>query len=345
MSSSGRPAEREARSPGLAQEQGFRQGLIPVPTAVAVSKRPARMQRRARHHTTHISRQRSFKDDRHLRIRGSRATVPCGGLDAGHPPAGRPQDPAAQRVHGTQPQARHRRASASLGAGGPGREHGHRHPRRRIGSGHRRRTGAPGQGRRGERHQRTQPGAGRVAGHVEQHGTRHRLAGTPPVLQGARRARVEGRCNRGRRHPAARPQVQRGLAVDSPFRRDALLVHSQRLDHQPDPPYQRSGYPAVEVGGLPAQTGAYDAETSLQYPDFTRNRHIRHPYVQSHQHIFEQNAVKPGQQRQSPRHHVAGRMGIGELRAGRPSRRARRHQPAQTTVHRRDSTRPSGQGA
>ena len=91
--------------------------------------------------------------------------------------------------------------------------------------------------------------------------------------------------------------------------------------------------------------GAYDAETSLQYPDFTRNRHIRHPYVQSHQHIFEQNAVKPGQQRQSPRHHVAGRMGIGELRAGRPSRRARRHQPAQTTVHRRDSTRPSGQGA
>ena len=33
--------ERETRAPGLAQEQGFRQGLSPVPTAVAVSKRPA----------------------------------------------------------------------------------------------------------------------------------------------------------------------------------------------------------------------------------------------------------------------------------------------------------------
>lgn len=29
------------------------------------------------------------------------------------------------------------------------------------------------------------------------------------------------------------------------------------------PPYQRSGYPAVEMGGLSAQTGAYDAETNF----------------------------------------------------------------------------------
>ena len=96
--------------------------------------------------------------------------------------------------------------------------------------------GPPGQGRRGERHQRTQPGAGRIAGHVEQHVARHRFAGTPPVLQGARRARVEGRRHRGGRHPAARPPVFRRMAKHPPLRRNVLLVHTQRLDHQPDPP-------------------------------------------------------------------------------------------------------------
>lgn len=76
-------------------------------------------------------------------------------------------------------------------------------------------------------------------------------------------ARVEGRRHRGRRHPAARPQVFRRMAKHPPLRRNVLLVHTQRLDHQPDPPYQRSGYPAVEMGGLSAQTGAYDAETNF----------------------------------------------------------------------------------
>ena len=73
----------------------------------------------------------------------------------------------------------------------------------------------------------------------------------------------EGRRHRGRRHPAARPQVFRRMAKHPPLRRNVLLVHTQRLDHQPDPPYQRSGYPAVEMGGLSAQTGAYDAETNF----------------------------------------------------------------------------------
>ena len=212
------------------------------------------MQRRARHPFFPHYVKGSFEDDRHLRIHGSRTPVPCGWMDAGHPPAGRPQDPAAQRFHGTQPQTRHRRTSTGLVSGDPEREHGHRHTRRRARIGHRRGAGPSGQGRRRERHQRTRTGAGRAAGHVEQHGARHRLAGTPPVLQGARRPRVEGRRHRGRRHPATRPPVFRGLAVDPPERRNVLLVHAKRRIRQHTPPHLGSGDTAMEVGGLPAQT-------------------------------------------------------------------------------------------
>ena len=67
-------------------------------------------------------------------------------------------------------------------------------------------------------------------------------------------ARVEGRRHRGRRHPATRPPVFRGLAVDPPEWRNVLLVHAQRQGCQHAPPHQRSGDPAMEVGGLPAQT-------------------------------------------------------------------------------------------
>ena len=175
-------------------------------------------------------------------------------MDAGHPPAGRPQDPATRWFHWTQPQTRHRRTSTGLVAGDPGREHGNRHPRRRIGVGHRRRTRPSGQGGRGERHQRTLSGTGHASGHVEQHGARHRQSGTPPVLQGARRARLEGRRHRGGGHPAARPPVFRGLAVDPPERRNVLLVHAKRRIRQHTPPHLGSGDPAMEVGGLPAQT-------------------------------------------------------------------------------------------
>ena len=69
-----------------------------------------------------------------------------------------------------------------------------------------------------------------------------------------RRPRVEGRRHRGRRHPATRPPVFRGLAVDPPEWRNVLLVHAQRQGCQHAPPHQRSGDPAMEVGGLPAQT-------------------------------------------------------------------------------------------
>lgn len=60
--------------------------------------------------------------------------------------------------------------------------------------------------------------------------------------------------------------------------------------------------------------------------------------------FFMVNTVKPGQQRLKARHHPAGRMGARQLRAGRPPGRARRHQPAQTTIHPRGRPRPSGQG-
>lgn len=58
----------------------------------------------------------------------------------------------------------------------------------------------------------------------------------------------------GGRHPATRPPVFRGLAVDPPERRNVLLVHAQRQGCQQAPPHQRLGDTAMEVGGLPAQT-------------------------------------------------------------------------------------------
>ncbi len=210
------------------------------------------------------------------------------------PPARRPQDPAAQRFHGTQPQTRHRRTSTGLVSGDPEREHGNRHPRRRIGVGHRRRTRPSGQGGRGERHQRTLSGTGHASGHVEQHGARHRQSGTPPVLQGARRPRVEGRRHRGSRHPAARPPVFRGLAVDPPERRNVLLVHAKRRILRHAPPYRRLGDTAMEVGGLPAQT-----RQSVEFDHFNSLvfKGIRRPHVQGGQHVPQQDAHQPGKQR------------------------------------------------
>ena len=60
--------------------------------------------------------------------------------------------------------------------------------------------------------------------------------------------------HRGGGHPAARPPVFRGLAVDPPEWRNVLLVHAQRQGCQRAPPHQRLGDTAMEVGGLPAQT-------------------------------------------------------------------------------------------
>ena len=189
-------------------------------------------------------------------------------MDAGHPPARGTQDPAAGGVHGAQPQARHRRTNTVVEPSQPEREHGHRHPRRRIGVGHRRRTRPSGQGGRGERHQRALAGTGRIAGHVEQHGARHRQPGTPPVLQGARRARLEGRSHRGGGHPAARPPVFRGLAVDPPERRNVLLVHAKRRIRQHTPPHLGSGDTAMEVGGLSAQARQYVEPEGIKVFEF-----------------------------------------------------------------------------
>ena len=301
------------------------------------------MQRRARHPFFPHYVKGSFEDDRHLRIRNSRTPVSRGRLDAGHPIAGRTQDPAAGGFHGAQPQARHRRTNTVVEPSQPEREHGHRHPRRRARIGHRRGAGPSGQGRRRERHQRTRTGAGRAAGYVEQHVARHRFTGTPPVLQGTRGAHVEGRRHRGRRRAAARPQVQRGLAVHPPERRNVPLVHAQRQGRQHAPPHQRPGDPAMELGGLPAQARP---GKGVEFDHFhpAAGRSLRHSHVQGHQHVFTQNTVKPGQQRLKARHHPAGRMGARQLRAGRPPGRARRHQPAQTTIHPRGRPRPSGQG-
>ena len=188
-------------------------------------------------------------------------------MDAGHPPAGRSQDPTTRWFHGTQPQTRHRRTNTVVEPNQPGREHGNRHTRRRIGVGHRRRTRPSGQGGRGERHQRTLSGTGHASGHVEQHGARHRQSGTPPVLQGARKPHVEGRRHRGSRHPATRPPVFRGLAINPPEWRNVLLVHAQRQDCQHTPPHQRSSDPATEVGELPAQTRQHDEPDTFKPVD------------------------------------------------------------------------------
>ena len=229
-------------------------------------------------------------------------------MDAGHPPARGTQDPATRWFHGTQPQTRHRRTNTVVEPSQPEREHGHRHTRRRARVGHRRGAGPSGQGGRGERHQRTLSGTGHASGHVEQHGARHRLAGTPPVLQGARRPRVEGRRHRGGRHPATRPPVFRGLAVDPPERRNVLLVHAKRRILRHAPPYRRLGDTAMEVGGLPAQT-----RQSVEFDHFNSLvfKGIRRPHVQGGQHVPQQDARQPGKQRLPTRHHAAGRLGVG----------------------------------
>ena len=223
-------------------------------------------------------------------------------MDAGHPPARGTQDPAAGGVHGAQPQARHRRTNTVVEPSQPEREHGHRHPRRRARIGHRRGAGPSGQGGRRERHQRALSGTGHASGHVEQHGARHRLAGTPPVLQGARGIVVEGRRHRGGRHPAARPPVFRGLAVDPPERRNVLLVHAKRRIRQHTPPHLGSGDTAMEVGGLSAQARQYVEPEGIKVFEFEHfnpleSEGIRRPHVQGRQHVPQQDARQPRFQR------------------------------------------------